>query len=689
MNTFTNKHSILALMLLLFTQGVYAQKEGYNWYFGTRAQMTWNITQDIVVAGKTLTGMPTPIPLVGTMNPENTAGVCCISDADGKGLFSSNGVTVYRVPNWQIMSNGQNLLGHNSSPQSGIVVPHPGQPDKYYLFSIGRNFHNRLAYSVVDMSANFGSGAVLNDEKSILLTGYKGVVGESVAAVRHSNGVDFWVIAPGKGPGENSVLNVWKVTTAGIDPVCFASYPLATEASATASTNGYLRFSVDGKRFTWGENTGNYSDNSNILHLGEFNPSDGTFPTIKSLNIGFPVYALEFSPSTEILYANTIGSDKIHIYKFAELLAASNPPVGLTTRIMSTGITGSNNSGALQLGPDGRIYGARIGNSSLNVIDEPDDFDNATIHNVWGLIERNAAVGLPNFMGHYFAPTPNEGVIGANQTICNNTAPALLTSIREGECDTETITYLWEQSTDSATWATATGTNNLTTYQPPVLTATTYYRRSETSPSCGTVYSNVVKITVGLAFSAGTISNTSTSISSGATPNAFTSTPASGGVGVTTYQWQSSPNNSTWTNIAGATSATYAPGPLTATTYFRRAATNTCGTVHTTSVLITVSGAADMINTSGSSTSICNGEVAALSASLTTPGSVISPVYRWYSAATGGSPLHTGATYSPMPTTTTTYYVSVSGTSQAESPRKAVVVTVRPVATPDMIKITQ
>ncbi|MEJ7658582.1 MAG: hypothetical protein WKG07_02580 [Hymenobacter sp.] len=45
---------------------------------------------------------------------------------------------------------------------------------------------------------------------------------------------------------------------------------------------------------------------------------------------------------------------------------------------------------------------------------------------------------------------------------------------------------------------------------------------------------------------------------------------ASGGTGPVTYQWDSSPDNTTWTPIGGATGATYAPGALTATTYFRR-----------------------------------------------------------------------------------------------------------------------
>lgn len=70
-------------------------------------------------------------------------------------------------------------------------------------------------------------------------------------------------------------------------------------------------------------------------------------------------------------------------------------------------------------------------------------------------------------------------------------------------------------------------------------------------------------------------------ICSGSTPNSFTNTTApSGGAGVSTnYQWQSSTDNSTFNDISGATSATYAHGSLTQTTYFKRGAFRTgCST---------------------------------------------------------------------------------------------------------------
>jgi len=76
-------------------------------------------------------------------------------------------------------------------------------------------------------------------------------------------------------------------------------------------------------------------------------------------------------------------------------------------------------------------------------------------------------------------------------------------------------------------------------------------------------------------------------------PSALTAIPASGGSGPNyTYQWQSSPNGFTWTDITGANILSYSPPALMATTYYRIIATDGgtphCGTVYSGSVLIFV-----------------------------------------------------------------------------------------------------
>ncbi len=64
-------------------------------------------------------------------------------------------------------------------------------------------------------------------------------------------------------------------------------------------------------------------------------------------------------------------------------------------------------------------------------------------------------------------------------------------------------------------------------------------------------------------------------------------------------------------------------------------------------------------------------------ATLTASGAPAGSTYRWYAAASGGTPLATTATYTtPGLTATTTYYVAAYGLPCGESPRRAVAVTV-------------
>lgn len=77
-------------------------------------------------------------------------------------------------------------------------------------------------------------------------------------------------------------------------------------------------------------------------------------------------------------------------------------------------------------------------------------------------------------------------------------------------------------------------------------------------------------------------------------PSTLNATPASGGSGPDySYQWQSSQDGSSWTDIGGAQTLSFSPPSLTATSMYRIAATDEgpleCGTVYSYPVTINVS----------------------------------------------------------------------------------------------------
>jgi gliding motility-associated-like protein len=258
------------------------------------------------------------------------------------------------------------------------------------------------------------------------------------------------------------------------------------------------------------------------------------------------------------------------------------------------------------------------------------------------------------------APVLAAGGIAADQALCTGSTPSPLTSTSEAS-GTSGITYQWESSPDNINW-TAIGGATGATYAPGALTATTYYRRRATaSAACAPVVSNVVTITITPALTAGSIAADQL-FCAGATPSPLTSTAAAaGGTGTIAYQWESSPDNSAWTAVVGATGPTYAPGQLSATTYFRRrASSGPCGPVYSNIVTITVAPAL-AAGTAGTDQTLCPGATPAALNRLTAPsGGTGSYDYQWESSldnatwtAIAGA---NGPDYAPGPLSVTTYF---------------------------------
>ncbi len=138
-----------------------------------------------------------------------------------------------------------------------------------------------------------------------------------------------------------------------------------------------------------------------------------------------------------------------------------------------------------------------------------------------------------------------------------------------------------------------TGPNGFsTTIQNPKIanadtTMTGWYRVTVMPEFCGDPVQDSVYINVYKPLTAGAVTG-SQAVCVRTVANAL-SCNISGGSGVYTYQWQSSANGTTgWTNIAGATSATYTPPTLiqSRTTYYHVIVTDRCGIVTSNSMAV-------------------------------------------------------------------------------------------------------
>lgn len=139
------------------------------------------------------------------------ATVATLSDSSGNLQFYSNGVYVANR-NDSTMLNGDNLnpsfyTSNQASLnfglellQANIVLPHPGDFNRYYLFHCtldtlnaqGVLYSKYIYYSEIDMSLDGGLGAVFS-KNTILLEDSINQGGFS--ACKHGNGRDWWIVS--------------------------------------------------------------------------------------------------------------------------------------------------------------------------------------------------------------------------------------------------------------------------------------------------------------------------------------------------------------------------------------------------------------------------------------------------------------------------------------------------------------
>lgn len=280
-------------------------------------------------------------------------------------------------------------------------------------------------------------------------------------------------------------------------------------------------------------------------------------------------------------------------------------------------------------------------------------------------------------------------VTPASQNINYNTASSLLTGtgITGGN---SAYTYQWQSSPNNSTWTNVTGATS-TTYTSATLTATTYFRLAVTSNGV-TAFGTSTTVTVYPQLVPGTASPASQSINYNTAPALESGTGISGGNGSYTYQWQSSPNNSTWTNVSGATSISYTAGSLTATTYYRLAVTSNGVTAFGSSTTVTVypqvvAGSASP----GSQTINYNTTPSSLSVTGVSGGNG-TYTYQWQSSpdnSTWSNASSTTATYAPSQLPSSTYFrVAVTSNGSTAVYSVSALVNVNPQVFPGTITPT-
>ncbi len=325
---------------------------GSNWYFGDQAGITWTNLQT----------NSDPMYLMDGQLISNE-GVAAMSDASGNLLFYTDGYYVWNSIH-QIMTNslpttpGAQLSGNRSSTQAAIIVPKPLDPNTYYIFTTDADLGNDgLRYSRVDMTADGGLGNIDLFEKNVPLLSPSP---EKITTVRHSNGFDSWVITH---QWNSNQFNVYQITSTGVQnqtPVI--SNIGLIHSGANANSHGYMKASPSGSKIALA------IEGMDIWQLFNFNNSTGIVTNAITLDhiSNDDCYGVEFSIDEQFLY----GSERMGIDLHQWNISLPTPAAIIAShQIVAT--LGSANGGALQLGPDQKIYLARNNTKYLGRIIEP------------------------------------------------------------------------------------------------------------------------------------------------------------------------------------------------------------------------------------------------------------------------------------------------------------------------------
>ncbi len=407
---------------------ILGQGEANNWYFGQNAGISFNTTP----------------PTALTNGQVNTLEGCTtISDATGNLLFYTDGITVWNRLH-TIMPNGTGLKGDPSSTSSALIVPQPNNPNLYIIFTVDEPHHfnadnnagtidgdgvnDGFMYSIVDVSLDGGNGDVISTQKNVPLTTYNTSnsleslykCSEKITAVKSDDCDSFWVITHFV-----DTFYAFRVNSTGVDPT-----PITSRIGVTVPVSGYrrnalgyIKASPEGNKlavahFGFATVAGGNAVGKVLLY--NFDNITGQVSNEIELSNTDSPYGIEFSQTGQRLYATydigAAGNGQSFLTQY-DLSLPDNQIASSGTRILNqiNQEISSFAAGAIQLGPDGKIYrslldfNAQVGNY-LGAIENPEDPASSIIYNERSILvnvdgSRNAQLGLPPFIQSIFAQT--------------------------------------------------------------------------------------------------------------------------------------------------------------------------------------------------------------------------------------------------------------------------------------------
>ncbi len=327
---------------IILTSNSYGQRQDRIWLFPDSAGIDFNDPSNPISINCNL------VPPAGYSSS--------ISDNQGNLLFYTGGIDLTYKPmrifdkNGDIMQNGDSMKGYPWVGQGNMILPMPGDTNKYYVFIAGRDgsIGNSLYYSIVDMSLNNGFGSVILRD-SLFLSDH---INEKLNATKHANGRDCWIVVQSN--HQDSLFHKFLITPDSI----FG--PIDQKIGSGDNINkafGQMIFSSDGSKL------GVVAENATV-DIFDFDRCSGVLTNYKAAGEGvfsYPnvYFGCSFSPSGNLFYTSSIWYEYKNVYQYD--LTAGN--IKATKQIIfsypDTGLVQNLELGQHLLAPDNKIYIAK------------------------------------------------------------------------------------------------------------------------------------------------------------------------------------------------------------------------------------------------------------------------------------------------------------------------------------------
>jgi gliding motility-associated-like protein len=527
-----NKGYIFLFIFNLFVMNSFAQKEANLWHFGYGYSLDFNSGSAVQTFGSAMN------------TPGASASLC---DSLGNLLFYTNGGG--NVPSfggdpghiWNknngVMYDMQGLEGGgNDAKESSVIIPAPGEPNVYYLFTVEQTGHyvdatpailaaqpygRGFRYFKIDMNLNGGLGGVT--QANVQLHDFSW---EGICAIRHANDSDYWILVN----QDTSGIGVYKVTSSGVSlSNIYPTVVYNTSIKASPYAKTAQKCSV-------------YCSDGVL----DFDLTTGVLSNLKS--VPSAIFAAEFSHNGNYLYTSQSPLDTAvtGIYRYDILTSNTTGQSLASTRVFISPAFGGFYR--MQLAPDGKIYYVRAENNpdimSLCTIDCPNSLTPSVTLDVFEYssspFNDSVFISLPNFPSWIFYNQYEDDIeFGPDSVfICPGDSIVL---------DGGTSTSLsWGGDCFSgppSTWPTSS-TRFFTVTQPGTYSAT----------ATGFCSLQAISDQITVSFNSPPSLSTASVPSNCGLPNATASVEVTGGSGSYSFSWS---NGATGSFITGLSSGSY------------------------------------------------------------------------------------------------------------------------------------